>query len=528
MAKFENYTTEELRGLVKDGETVERGMMRETAFSRHRPLPFQREWYDACVNKTHKVVCLFCGNRVGKTTLAANIAVGRCLGYFSPGVSGVPLPDVWPVDSQVGKRYLMAGESFEVSLRDVIVPKLKDFVTGDMLAKPPRLNSNGVPVVWTFVTGAELILMSYQQAVDSFEGAPWDGVFLDEPPPWEIFSAVSRGTLEREGQIIITATPLKQPWMLDELLAPAQDPEHPSYGTVVEFKADMWQNAVSNGGVIPDREIAGFLSRLPEKERAAREFGLFADMQGLEFDYMTDDTHVVPEFEVPAGWPLVEVNDPSMKRGLFVCWFVVDPEDYWYCIQAKVIADGAFDEMHQRLQKWRDVLGRMPEVYIMDQRGGAHEINKDLRTTWFDEFRKRGTYYEPSQEVPMQTLHGWLRPKWDPKKEKFLPKLRMTSRVAREERGPLWGFRRFQWNPNESKKRQYNQPGKDWVDDFRYLAGHRGLTFLRLARNPDSYASAPRIATSYAPPPTLRQGSGIVIPHLPQRRSLRPRYGRMR
>ena len=231
---------EELERLYKDGEAYREKLERQASFMNFRPLEFQIPWYDACLNKTHQVVTLFAGNQVGKSTCGSTVTTSRCLGVWPEAISGNPLPQKWARDTLKGRRFLAAGETFEVSLRDTIVPKLQEFVTPDMLLGPPKRNNMGIPVIWRFVTGAELVLMSYQQAKDSFEGAVWDGVWFDEPPPEDVFNAVRRGCMAREGQILITATPLKEPWMLDNLILPARDPSSPTFGTVAEFQADIW------------------------------------------------------------------------------------------------------------------------------------------------------------------------------------------------------------------------------------------------------------------------------------------------
>jgi len=512
---LDEFSTEELEQLLAEAEVHRGRLQRDLAFARFTPFPYQEEWYRACFEKTHPIVALFCGNQLGKSTLGALVTVARCMGIWPESISGLQVPFEWRPGSCRGQRFLAAGETFEVSLRDTIVPKLQEFVTPDMLERPPKRNSLGIPTHWRFVTGAELVLMSYQQATESYEGAVWDGVWFDEPPPQDAFSAIRRGCLARKAQILITATPLKEAWMLDDLLLPSLEPSHASFGSVAHFEASIWENAESNGGVLPDAEIESFLSSLPPKERQAREFGHFADLQGLEFEYVRPETHVVPDFDVPPHWPVVEVVDPSMKRGLTTIWATVDPEDFWYVIQAKVIPDDSFSAMNRDLQKWRDVLGRQPDYFLMDQRGGAAITSKEKKQTWFDEFRVAGTTYQPSREVPMQTLHGWLKLEWMPRKEKFLPKLRLTQRVANEKDGPLHALQRFVWDERlMSKGRLQRQKSKDFVDCLRYLAGQPGMRFQRLSqkRNGAGLQGA-RIAQSYSQNPSRK----ILVPGLRRR-----------
>jgi len=91
----------------------------------------------------------------------------------------------------------------------------------------------------------------------------------------------------------------------------------------------------------------------------------------------------------------------------------------------------------------------------------------------------------------------------------------------------MWAFKRFQWEPLESRKRRYNAPGKDWVDDFRYLSGHPGMKFQRLARNPNA-EPPPSLGATYAPPPTPNRSRNPSIIFPQWRRNRRPTYGRMR
>ena len=489
-----------LRKFVKQAES-QAGMLRQkTAFANFEPFAFQRPWYESDA----QVRVLTCANQVGKSTFGVVETISACLGVRPPSLGG-EIPAEWPRNIMPGARFLAAGETFDVALRDTILPKIREFVTPEMLASKPKRNN--------------LVLMSYQQAKDAFEGAIWDGAWFDEPPPQNIYNAVRRGTMAREGRVLITATPLKHPWMLDELIVPSQDENNPMFGTVENFRAEMHDNCREhNGGALPHAQIESFLSSLPEKERAARELGLFSDLQDLEFGYVSEKTHVVPDFEVPPTWPIVECLDPSMKRGLFLTWVVCDPNNYWYLIQSVNIPNGSFGQMVADLKRWREQLSRPPTLAIMDQRGGAHEVSKFSQTTWFEEFRRLGLHYVPSTEVPLQTLHDWLEPKWDATKEKHCPKLRMTQKVATQDRGPMWSLKRFVWDPHKSKKAQYTQKAKDLVDCLRYTVGHPGMTFQRLAKSAAVHEGR-RISLSYATP----AGQKIWFPGA---RGRRPSYRR--
>lgn len=179
-------------------------------------------------------------------------------------------------------------------------------------------------------------------------------------------------------------------------------------------------------------------------------------------------------------WPVVEVCDPSAKRGMYLIWAAFSPDDFVYVVHAKHVPDGSFDIMSQGIKAERSSLPRPPVIAVMDQRGGQFVSNRDLQKTFFDEFHERGLHYEPSAEVPMQTLHDWMRPIWRPDVEKAIPKLRICQSVANMKDGPVTALQRFIWDPTQTKAWQYKQKSKDWVDCLRYLAGHPGLNYQRL------------------------------------------------
>ncbi len=484
---YSDLSDTQLRELVATLSGDVEKLERASAYMHFRPFPFQVPWY----RSERQIKLLLAGNQVGKSTYGVVSTLRGCLGR-DPLSLGGKRANGWGRDKLKGKRFLAAGETFDVALRDTIIPKLREFITDDMLVSAPRKNSLGLETTWKFVTGAELVLMSYQQGKDAFEGPVWDGVWLDEPPPQAIFNGIRRGTMARQGNICITATPLKEPWMLDELVAPSQNTDDPSHDKVAYFRADMHDNCKDcHGGALPHAQIEAFLASLPEKERNARAHGLFMDLQGLEFSYVNEDEHVVPDFDLYPGWPLVEIVDPAQARGLHIIWATCDPDDYWYIIHAARVENDAFSRMCREIKRQRSQLGRTPDLAIMDARGGAHTINLEKQQTWFDAFREHGLDYAPSTETPLQALHDWMRPVWNPaKSEKETPKLRMTKSVAEMERGMMWAFRRFVWSPMAGNAKQYSQPGKDWIDCARYLAGHQGMKFNRLAR----VASGPAIS----------------------------------
>jgi len=185
-------------------------------------------------------------------------------------------------------------------------------------------------------------------------------------------------------------------------------------------------------------------------------------------------------------WPLVEVVDPSMTRGLYVCWMQMDPRtERWYVTWASHVEDAPLSVMAEQVKRERRFIGKEPELAVMDAKGGRHRIDKERDEDWFTRFRQLGLDYVPNDEPStLEELDEWLKLTWDPVLEKMVAKLSITERVAAIEMGPLWGLQRFQWNPIEmSAKQLLGQPGKDWVDCLKYFVNQRQVNRARLRRD---------------------------------------------
>lgn len=428
------------------------------------------------------------------TTAGAIQTISSCLGGYPPALSGDEAPRVWPRGVLAGKRFLAAGASFKTITERTILPKLKEYLADDMISGSK--STQGFQTIFNFVTGATLILMSYEQKVKDFEGGNWDGAWFDEPPPKEIFYAVRRGQMATSGWAWITATPLSEPWMLDDLIIPAQSLDcrecsggevahveilkaQPNHGLVyVPEPIEMHDNcAQCHGGYLPHAEIESYLASITdEAQRRARQFGVFLNYSNLEFGYVNDQ-HIVEDFQPPPSWPLVEVVDPAAKRGLHIKWYTCDDKDRWVNTHAaRIPSDGGFRKMAQEVLRWRQIVGHQPDLALMDPRGGHHQhITAEGREDWFTGFRREGLVYTPAiagyENSGIEKLHDWLRPAMDPSKaDEPVPRLRFCRRLKTMPKGPLWAYERFVWNPMDSTRKKYEQPAKDFVDCDIYLA----------------------------------------------------------
>jgi phage terminase large subunit-like protein len=161
------------------------------------------------------------GNRSGKSTAGINEDVAYALGY-RPWLK--PDDPDYKVDVRVPNKGLICGESFQEQVKKVILPKLlgdpekgvPGAIPTNLLADVKR-NPQGVITYIRLTNGSEIFLQSYDQDVDLFESADYDWVHFDEPPPRSIWVAVQRGLTDRMAPAWLTMTPLKEPWLYDEV-----------------------------------------------------------------------------------------------------------------------------------------------------------------------------------------------------------------------------------------------------------------------------------------------------------------------
>lgn len=247
-----------------------------TRFARFEPVEFQRRWFEC----SYKVRALICGNRVGKTEFGAVTMVAACLGVLPESLGGVT-PKRWSDlrGTRDGMRFLSMCPTLKQSADKTITDKLKRYVTPDMLACKPKLDPDtGVPIEYTFLTGATMSLQSYRSPLDAVEGMAWDGVWFDEPPERRIWVGVTRGTADRAGFILLTATPegANAGWFTADLIEPSQDEDciecnggqgtvtHAEaveknilHGTIKVFRAEFHDNCVLEGSRVSGRFTGG-------------------------------------------------------------------------------------------------------------------------------------------------------------------------------------------------------------------------------------------------------------------------------
>jgi hypothetical protein len=180
-----------------------------------RVNPYQQKIHDM-FHAGKRIVVEPAPNKIGKTGQAACIVASWCLGYepWNQNPDGSFVKSSLNVKGPVRGR--ITGESWEHHIGEVVIPELKKWIPEGMYTT--KKNNVGVEASWKFQNGATLEFLTHSMELKEFES--WRGHFwwADEPPSQKIFSAMSRGLMLDNGCMLMTMTPLSEPWVLDELV----------------------------------------------------------------------------------------------------------------------------------------------------------------------------------------------------------------------------------------------------------------------------------------------------------------------
>lgn len=136
---------------------------------------------------------------------------------------------------------------------------------------------------------------AFEHNTQRAESSDWDFLLFDEPAPEDMWTALSRGLVDRGGCASFGLTALKHRWINDMFFpAPGQPNKIPD--SRWSITADMRENPYLN-----DAARDEYISTLTDDERACRVEGLPLELSGLvykEFDYAK---HVLDPGP-PKGW----------------------------------------------------------------------------------------------------------------------------------------------------------------------------------------------------------------------------------
>lgn len=373
------------------------------------PYPWQERALKTIHEKT--TTAIISSNKIGKSCLVINILISWLLGYEPWKYINKDDPDAICEGGQYYRKsslgikppvnLILTGEDWKLHIGRVLVPELKKWAPQGWYET--KKNEQGTEYYWEWNNGSTLTIMSYSQDDDLFESFRAQGVVMDEPPPKSKYSAMSRGLLLDCGKTLLSLTPLKEAWILDEIVLSGRRDigivdnlnitDNPDlYNDDLKLLGEMGLNNEQKGCyfdlllyenvakalpvtdkghaaekylekyAIPARlddlsklKILKFIKDIDPKDVPPRVFGQFKFLVGRVLKEFDDNIHVVKPFEVPANWPVTVMIDFHLSTPQAVSFWTVNKQEINFCVAEtweNLSADGIADDIVRKIRRY--------------------------------------------------------------------------------------------------------------------------------------------------------------------------------
>ena len=383
-----------------------------------KPYGWQQRAIDLISKKNISVVAA--PNKIGKTCLNANIAYSWIIGYepwtmkdkefegsikqgsmfYRPSSLGIKPP----------VKIRITGEDWKSHLGETVIPAFKHwFPKGTYKTKR---NEQGVEYLWTFENGSTIELMTYKQKEELSESWMGHGWIPDEPPPKWLWGGMSRGVFLSGGKVFIPTTPLKEAWILDDLILSDRrdigviddllitDNEdlykdekdklialglqehqismyfdlllwkHKEKQVYVDDRGKTARNFVQNlvkqeqWDEIDKLKILRFVQDTEPDDAPSRFGGAFKSLVGRVLKSFRKEIHWIEPFKVPTDWPVVAMIDFHLNKPHAVSFHAVNKQDVCFVIH-EIWENMSTEELADSIIRYKTNNAlRLEEVYI--------------------------------------------------------------------------------------------------------------------------------------------------------------------
>jgi phage terminase large subunit-like protein len=322
---------------------------------------------------TAKINILPGGNRGGKTTTASfdHIFYAR---QQPCGCKGLALTNT----------YEKIGENLWPHYKEWLHPSEWVWIKGNQREDNPK-------IIQFKKNGYKIYFGSYEQGRRSHQSSDWDYVHFDEEAPFDIWVEVFRGTLDHNGRIGYSYTPIENYEYIEELEEKGKDPSEPNYWAPQEPMSLYENNHISQEA----KDV--WISMLPENIRKYRIYGYRGQREGLVYPEFTPEIHVCEPFSIPYDWTFYRVLDfgkvhPTVSLIMATDGYYMYVVDEYY--QPARLIDyhvKQFRAQHQRLITTHENVNWKPQLI------GVSDHDAQLRL----EYETRGIYTKPAQKKVM-------------------------------------------------------------------------------------------------------------------------------
>ena len=294
------------------------------------PYDYQKRFHSAKdeTGMLAKIRAILAANQIGKSTLGGNETSYHLTGQY---------PDWW-----VGIRYnhpinAMCGTKTNDLTRDVVqrelfgVPTDPDSFGSGSIPKDAIISTTRKPGVPNALDSAlirhtsggvsNVMFRAYEQGKEKHMGHRLDWGWMDEEPPYDVYSQYIRSTISTGGNLALTFTPESGVTEVVDIFM-NNTPKGAYFMNATWADADPAKN---NGkGHLDEKEQERLLALMQPYEREMRSKGLPVMGSGLIFDF-PDEAISCPAREIPDHWRRICGFDFGWDHPLGAVWIAFDP-----------------------------------------------------------------------------------------------------------------------------------------------------------------------------------------------------------
>ena len=224
--------------------------------------------------------------------------------------------------------------------------------------------------------------------------------WFDEPPPRELYIATARGLIARNGLMIFTLTPLREPWLFDEIY-------NSKNGKVFSVLCDMRHNTERLNPLthrlvgFKEEWIRKFEEKLTEEERETRMHGKFRYLAGRVWKEWDRDIHTFDrmkkwpagklgmEGQPPRHWPRCMILDPHDRNPHALLWVAMDETGESWFYREAWLKDMTIEDVVEHIRKVELEARERVALRIIDPNFGPKRY-ANTGNTVRDEFEQAG------------------------------------------------------------------------------------------------------------------------------------------
>lgn len=146
------------------------------------------------------------------------------------------------------------------------------------------------------------VVAAFKQNSQRGESEDYDWIHIDEPIPKDMYEAYGRGLMDRDGSAWFTCTPLREPWINEFFTISPRTILDPDEINIRDQDSVVIIGRSDDNPHVSQTGINKYASKLSDRDKAARLFGVPPELSDLVHPWFNDDHVYGIDGDCPRGW----------------------------------------------------------------------------------------------------------------------------------------------------------------------------------------------------------------------------------